>query len=99
MKYYSEYVNHMLRFYVRHRQIKENELEKKIDLKNWNIVKMVLDDLKEKDRNVIIKVYEKQDSIPNNILETSKELGIRQNVIWTLLNKVCRKIAKERELI
>lgn len=99
MRFYSEYVNHMLRLYVRHRRTPENELKKRADVINWETVKEVLDDLDKYDRNVIIKIYEKRDTISDNVLEVSKELNLHQDIIWTLLNKVTKQIAKERGLI
>lgn len=68
-------------------------------MKNWFAVKKVLDELSEKDKNIIIEVYRRRDTLADNIYEVSKELGIDQNVIWTMLNKVTKKIAQERELI
>ena len=100
MNYFKNYVNHMLRFFARYHDQKNNfKFKKNIDYKNWCIVQSVLNSLPEKDRNVIIEVYRRGDTLADNVYEVSKELGINQDVIWTILNKVTRKIAKERELI
>lgn len=99
MRYYDEYVNHMIRFYVRHCDETDLKFKKEIDEKNWWIVKKILDDLPEKDKNVIIKVYELRDTLSDNVYAVSKELGISQDVIWTIISKLSKKIAKERELI
>lgn len=99
MKYYSSYVNHMLRFYARYRDKNLECFKKSTDVKNWLAVKTVLDKLSEKDKNVIIEVYRRRDTLADNIYEVSKEFGIDQDVIWTMLNKVTKKIAQERGLI
>lgn len=99
MKYYSSYVNHMLRFYARYCDKKLENFKKPVDAKNWQVVKSVLDKLPENDRNVIIEVYRRRDTLGDNIYEVSKEFNIDQDVIWTMLNKITRKIAKERGLI
>ncbi len=99
MKYYSQYVNHMLRFYARYCDKNLENFKKSTDIKNWLAVKTVLDKLPEKDKNVIIEVYRRRDTLADNIYEVSKELGIDQDVIWSMLNKVTKKIAQERELI
>lgn len=96
MRQCREYVNHMLRLFARYQKC---ELVNEIDVENWCAVENVLDDLKKEDKNVIIKIYEKYDTIPDNVYEVSKELNLHQDIIWTLLNKVCKKIAKERGLI
>ena len=99
MKFYSQYVNHMLRFYARYCDKNLESFKKSTDMKNWLAVKTVLDKLPEKDKNVIIEVYRRRDTLADNIYEVSKELGIDQDVIWIMLNKVTKKIARERELI
>ena len=99
MYYYKQYVNHMLRFYARYYDKNLESFKKSADMKNWFAVKIVLDKLPEKDKNVIIAVYRRRDPLGDNIYEDSKELGIDQDVIWTMLNKVTKKIAQERELI
>ena len=99
MKYYSSYINHMLKFYARYCDKNLESFKKSTDIKNWLAVKTVLDKLPEKDKNVIIEVYRRRDTLADNIYEVSKEFGIDQDVIWSMLNKVTKKIAQERELI
>ncbi len=89
----------MLRFYARYYDKNLESFKKSTDMKNWFAVKIVLDKLPEKDKNVIIEVYRRRDTLADNIYEVSKELGIDQDVIWTMLNKVTKKIAQVRELI
>ena len=89
----------MLRFYARYYDKNLESFKKSTDMKNWYAVKIVLDKLPEKDKNVIIEVYRRRDTLADNIYEVSKELGINQDVIWTMLNKVTKKIAQVRELI
>jgi len=89
----------MLRFYARYYDKDLKSFKKSTDMKNWFAVKIVLDRLPEKDKNVIIEIYRRRDTLADNIYEVSKELGIDQDVIWTMLNKVTKKIAQVRELI
>lgn len=89
----------MLRFYARYYDKDLKSFKKSTDMKNWFAVKIVLDKLPEKDKNIIIEVYRRRDTLADNIYEVSKELGIDQDVIWTMLNKVTKKIAQVRELI
>ena len=89
----------MLRFYARYCDKNLESFKKSTDVKNWLAVKTVLDKLPERDRNVIIEVYRRRDTLADNIYEVSKEFGIDQDVIWSMLNKITKKIAQERELI
>ena len=53
----------------------------------------------ERDKDVIIEVYRRGDTLPDNIYWVAKELKVEQDMIWTLVSKVTKKIAKERGLI
>ena len=99
MKYYSSYINHMLKFYARYCDKNLESFKKSTDIKNWLAVKTVLDKLPEKDKNVIIEVYRRGDTLPDNIYWVAKELKVEQDMIWTLVSKVTKRIAKERGLI
>ncbi len=103
MGYYNEYVNHMLRFYSRfpeaHKTHKVHNFKTKTDMENWVTVKRVLDKLPDKDKKVIMEVYRRRDTIPDNVYEISKEYGIKQDFIWSMLNKITKQIAKDRKLI
>ncbi len=97
MSYYVDYVNHMLRFFARYPEM--GTFKNSIDERNWRVVKKVLDELPEEDKNVIIEVYRRGDTIADNIYHISKELGIRQNSLWTIVKTTTKRIAEERELI
>ena len=97
MNYYVEYVNHILRFFARYPEV--GTFKNSIDERNWRVAKKVLDELPEEDRNVIIEVYRRGDTIPDNIFNISKEMGVRQDCLWTMLKTTTKRIAEERELI
>ena len=99
MHYYKQYVNHMLRFYARYCDKDLKNFKKEPDVKNWKIAERVLSELPEEDRNVIIEVYRCRNTLENNVQEVSKKLGVNRDIIWTIINKVSKKIAKEKELI
>ena len=100
--FYADYVNHMLRFYartVRSGDVMRLIFKSEIDELNWLSVIKVLYKLPERDKNIIIEVFGRGDTLADNIYEVSKELGINQDTIWSLVSKVTKKIAKERGLI
>jgi len=88
----------MLRLYARNCG-KQGNFQKEIDRRNFQTVEKVLNDLPEWDRNVIIDVFRRKEPIENTVREVSKKFGTNPDVVWTVLSKVSRKIAKERELI
>ncbi len=100
--FYADYVNRMLRFYARKvhsGEVLRMKLKNDADKKNWRCVVNVLDKLPERDKDVIIEVYRRGDSLVNNIYWVAKELKVEQDMIWTLVSKVTKRIAKERKLI
>lgn len=98
MRHTLGYVNHMLRIYANYCG-KQGNFQKEIDRRNFYTVEKVLKDLPEWDRNVIIDVFRRKEPIENTVREVSKKFGTNPDVVWTVLSKVSRKIAKERDLI
>ena len=98
MRHALEYVNHMLRLYASNCG-KQGNFQKEIDRRNFQTVEKVLNDLPEWDRNVIIEVFRRNGPIEYTVQEVSKKFGVDLDVVWTVLSKTSRKIAKERELI
>ena len=93
---YADYTNHMLRFYCKTCRV---DLINPIDKLNWAVVDKVLRRLPEEDRNVIMDVYSKNDTLSDNIYTASKERKINQDKIWIIVSKVTNLIAKERMLV
>lgn len=100
--FYADYVNRMLRFYARKihsGEVLQMKFKSDVDEKNWGSVARVIDRLPEQDKYVIIEVYRRGDTLADNIYWVAKELKVEQDMIWTLVSKVTKRIAKERKLI
>lgn len=94
--FYSDYVTHMLRYYARYdKKYSDNEISKQ----NWNVCHSVLKTLPIKDRSILMDVYWESDTLADSIYQVSRQNGISQNNIWTLIRSVEAKIAKVRGLI
>lgn len=94
--YYSDYVTHMLRYYARHdKKYSDNKISKL----NWIVCDTVLETLSTKDRSILMEVYWEKDTLADNIYQVSRQSGLPQNNIWTLVRSVEAKIAKVRGLI
>jgi len=98
MRHTLGYVNHMLRMYANYCG-KQGNFQRDVDRRNFHTVEKVLNDLPEWDRNVIIEAFKRKDPIKHIVVEVSKKFGVNPDVVWTVLSKVSRKIAKERDLI
>lgn len=100
--YYSEFVRHCLRFYVKTldegrggHPIFRNEAERE----NWRACNDALKNLSERDQDTVSYLYRPGDTIADKIYELSKSKGISQDTIWSLVNRVERAVAKKRGLV
>lgn len=94
--YYSEYVNHCLRFYARYDKCKTNN---RVNLKNWLSCEKALAEFTENDREVLLAIYREGDTVADNVYNLSKQKGISQSTVWKLINQLERKVAVYRELL
>lgn len=95
--FYTEYVNHCLRFYSRHPNLTCYRSE--VDKKNWLACDRALNSFEEKDKVMLIAIYNEGDSVMDNVNKTAKKLNINRNVIWKSINDLERKVAKYAGLI
>ena len=94
--FYSEYVNHCLRFYARYpNPVFRSEAEEC----NWIACRNALRDFSNENREILLSIYSDGDTVPDNVYRISKEKKIKQDSIWKLINELERKVAKSRSLI
>ena len=94
--FYTDYVNHCLRFYARH---PEPTFRSEADEKNWSACKEALGEFNDKDKETLTTIFREGDTIPDNVYQISKAMGVKQDGIWKLISDLERKVAKKRGLI
>ena len=62
--FYSDYVNHCLRFYARHLNPK---FKSDVDKHNWVACDHALKGFSDSDRELLMEVYRDGDTIPDNV--------------------------------
>ena len=98
--YYSTYVRHCLRFYVKtYEEDRTPVFKSTADHENWKACYKALKDFPQEEMETICRIYRKGDTIEDNIYHLSKELQIHQDTIWSMITKLERKIAKHRGLL
>jgi len=95
--FYSDYVRHAMRFYSRNLQIAYFKSE--VDKINWLSCHKAIGVFSERDKEILISVYQGFDTLPDNVYEVAKKYNIDQNIIWDMMKDLERKIAKRRKLI
>ena len=100
--YYSDYVNHAIRFYLSTPEKLTTEGKRNADLLNWMAVQSVFHELSEKDKVLLTEVYNRHyrlsEAVRLYVLEhqfTDKE----EEGLWTLIAKTGTVIARRRGLI
>lgn len=94
--YYSEYIQHCMRFYARHPHPK---FHSDADKQNWYACEHALKGFTDADRDILLFIYREGDTIPDNVYRVSVQKNIKQDKIWALVNELEHKIAKRRSLI
>ena len=94
--FYSEYVQHCMRFYARH---PHPTFRSEADKQNWKACENAVKSFNKGEQDIIMTIYREGDTVPDNVYMVSIDLDIRQDVIWKLINELERKVAKRRGLL
>ena len=100
--YYSEYVRHCLRYYVKTWDEAPGCLpafKSNVDKANWSACYYVLKDYSQSNLDTVMEIYRPGDTIPDKIYLLAKTKGVSQDRFWSLINITERKIAKKRGLL
>ena len=99
--YYTDYVNHMIRFYLS--SPNGLDMTKKeyttASIMNWTSVQMVFSDLSAADVEMFRGVYSKDHFLPKAVDAYCAETGAVNDDVWRKLTKVTAKIARVRGLM
>ena len=97
--YYTDYVNHMIRFFLTTPESLHIEGKKKADVQNWMAVQAVWHGLSENNKKVLTEVYGRHHWITEAVRLYCLETGAEPDKIWVLITKTGAAIAKKRGLI
>lgn len=97
--YYTEYVNHMIRFYITCPDALPVAGKKRADKENWLAVQGVLQGMPDADRERLIEVYRTHYNLPKAVEEYCEKHNVPQNQVWVLLTKTSAQIARQRGLV
>lgn len=95
--YYSEFVNHCIRFYVRYPQPR---FHSDTDKKNWNACDNALKSFNDADKKTIFDIYNNGDDfLTESIACVAKARQCKPGAIWKLIEDFERRVAKKRGLL
>lgn len=93
MSYYSVYIRHCLRFYVRY----PNPVFKtQSDRRDWQACDDAFKLLDQKQQEVIREIFKSRDTLADNIYKYATEHNCEQDPIWALVDRVEQLVAERR---
>ena len=95
--YYSEYVNHCLRFYCKNPGLESFRSE--VDEKNWRACNTAFNTFSDENKAILLKIFRTNDSIFNNVNRIALQKDIDPYTIWKLVDELRQKVAEGRKLI
>lgn len=97
--YYTEYVNHMIRFYITCPDTIKTDGKRRADIENWVAVQGGLHCLPEEDRVRVLEIYKTHYNLPQAVKLYCEKTGTDINSVWMLITKAASIIAKYRGLV
>ena len=97
--YYTDYVNHMIRFYLSTPDSLTMEGKRQADVNNWLAVQEILRRMNDDDRRVLTTVFKKHHRVSEGVRIYCEETGADTYKTWVIITKASQAIAKRRGLI
>ena len=97
--YYTDYVNHAVRFYLSTPDTLMMEGKRKSDVMNWIAVQTVFHGLKENEKQVLTEIYKLHHRLPEGVRMYCEKTGANERRTWILITKFSAAVARKRGLI
>ena len=97
--YYTDYVTHMIRFYLSTPDTLRMDGKRKADIENWIAVQDVWRKIKDDDKQMLMEIYKAHYKLQEGVRIYSEKSGADLHDIWVLITKTYSAIAKRRGLV
>ena len=97
--YYTDYVVHMVRFFLSTPETLQMEGKRKADIENWIAVQDVWHRLGTDDKQVLQAVFKAHHRLQEGVRIYCEETGADTLKTWVLVTKTLSAIAKRRGLV
>lgn len=96
--YYTDYINHCIRFYLSTPETLQMQGKRKADIENWIAVQDVWHKLSADEKQVLETIYRANFRLSEGVAEYCSKTGADSYKTWVLITKTCAMIAKRRGL-
>ena len=97
--YYTDYVNHAIRFYLTTPDTLRMEGKRRADVDNWMAVQAVFHCLRNEDRKTLEEIYRSNYRVDVGVKLYCEKTGTDEEMVWILITKTSAAIAKRRGLV
>ena len=97
--YYTDYVNHAIRFYLTCPDSVQTAGKRKADILNWMAVQAVFYHLSDENKEILTRVYQAHHRLAEGVRIYCQETGADEKKTWVLITKTGAAVAKKRGLI
>ena len=97
--YYTDYVNHAIRFYLTCPEVLQTAGKRKADIDNWMAVQSVFHGLTAEQKQILIDVYGSHHRVTEGVRIYCEKTGADNYSVWVLVTKVSALIARRRGLV
>ena len=97
--YYTDYVNHAIRFYLSTPDTLKTDGKRKADIDNWIAVQTVFHCLGTDSRKIVEEIYRSHYRVTEGVRMYCEKTGADERKIWVLITKTGAAIAKRRGLV
>ena len=97
--YYTDFVNHCIKFYLSTPEALQMEGKKKADIDNWLAVQYVFRKISDAEKQVLAEVYRTHYRIADAVKMYCEKTGTDEDKVWILITKTSAAVAKSRGLV
>ena len=97
--YYTDYVTHMIHFYLSTPETLQMEGKRKADIENWIAVQYVWHRLSPEDKQVLETICKAHHRLSEGVRIYCEKTGADERKLWILLTKTSAAIARRRGLV
>ena len=97
--YYTDFVNHCIRFFLSTPDRLQMDGKKKSDIDNWLAVQYVWNRLPDESKKVLTMVYSLNYRLQEGVRMYCEKEGADENETWVTVTKFAASVAKSRGLV
>ena len=97
--YYTDYVNHIIRFYLSTPETLQMDGKRKADIDNWLAAQDVFRKIGTEEKQVLEEVFRGSHRLPEGVRMYCEKTGADEYKTWVLVTKTVAAVAKRRGLV